>query len=126
MILHHLICLIGVYFCLTYEMYIFHINCILFCEISTIFLNIKWFNYNVYNFNKHFVTLNNLLFLISFISVRVLLFTYIIYDVQTINLITENIIVKNIILSFMYLGYLLNLYWFRLILKKIYSIKHKT
>lgn len=93
-------------------------------EISTIFLNLKFF-LKLFRLHKtKLYSINNFLFIISFCIFRILTWIYGINKlVNESNYITKNNTIKYYIFSIILSGFILNLFWFTkilIIIKKTY------
>ena len=92
----------------------------LLSELSTIFLNISWILYQSDRTNNIYFKLNSLLVLVAYFFTRVLNFPYLTYISLSIYDLNPVFIFMIVFLS------LLNIYWFRLLVLKAYSVKTKS
>ena len=88
-------------------------------ELSTLFL-IFHILFEQFHIKNKLTDVNDLLFIITFAYTRIYLFTkYIIFDKQLYDLLYETVPYYNIICVCIYTLYILNLYWFFIIIKKL-------
>ena len=98
---------------------LYYISIILGTELSTFFLVIKLVS-EYYQLKNKLTTINDLLFIITFIYTRLYLYSkYIIFNNNFNELIYKYYDYPYITIVFVYILYILNLYWFSIILKKI-------
>jgi len=102
------------------KIFVFIHPCLLVGEISTIFLNNKVL-FKILNIsNKKLNLINNLLFTLFYFLTRVIIWSIsIIYLYINLDYVTNFYILKYTLFIFILSGYILNIYWFKLIIKKI-------
>jgi hypothetical protein len=99
----------------------FYVTIIYSTELSTLFLIFKSLA-NQFKIKNKLTAINDLLFLTTFVYTRIYLYSrYLILNKQMYNLFQENLspLYNNIICASVYTLYILNLYWFSLIIKKL-------
>jgi len=120
MVVHHLVCIIAITYCVAYRVGLFYNMCLLFTEVTTIFFHQQWFLSAIGYKNGKLYQLNGLLFWILFFFCRVVwcflqnVHLYVFsYQFEFAPYIFRAPIVTPSILFF------LNLYWFIIITKRV-------
>ena len=104
---------------------LYYISIILGTELSTFFLVIKLVS-EYYQLKNKLTTINDLLFIITFIYTRLYLYSkYIIFNNNFNELIYKYYDYPYITIVFVYILYILNLYWVSLMIKKIVKLLPK-
>ena len=125
MVVHHLVCIVAITYCIAYRVGLFYNMCLLFTEITTILLHQQWFLSTIGYKNGKLYQLNGLLFWIGFFFCRVVwcflqnvhLYYYQDQFAHAPYIFRAPIITPSLL-------FLLNLYWFILISKRV--LKHGT
>jgi hypothetical protein len=105
----------------------YYIAIIYSTELSTLFLIFKSLA-DQFKIKNKLTTINDLLFLTTFVYTRIYLYSkYLILDNKLYDVIQENLspLQNNIICVCVYTLYILNLYWFSIIIKKIVKLLPK-
>lgn len=124
MLIHHMVCVCGILYCVTYRIGLFYNMCLLFTEITTIFLHQQWFMSVLGLKNGRLYQANGLIFWVLFFFCRVVWCFF-----QNVHLIMLRYQYKHAPVTYRapiiapYLLFLLNTYWFVLITIKV--LKHR-